>query len=220
MRNRGIVLARCLGALCFVANSQPILGQALAESVPPAAPTQQVVEAPAVAGRMIPALTDIVISVDADVSSSTATTGDFFPISLAQPIMLDGAVVVPAGITGQGQVVHARHRGWGGGAGELILAARYLDWNGTRIALRTMRINQAGRDGARLAHAAVAAVGPIGAFVTGRSTSVAKGQLAAARLAQDVPLDHQGATVTQPLSVPGADQAQTTNDDMQQEEKK
>ena len=55
--------------------------------------------------------------------------------------------MVPAGTPGVGEVVHAERARFGGKAGELILAARYLDFQGTRIPLRTLRFGaQQGRD--------------------------------------------------------------------------
>ncbi|QJQ31268.1 hypothetical protein GV829_01445 [Sphingomonas lacunae] len=134
----------------------------------------------------IPAGTPIVIRIIDSVSSSTATQGQFFPIELAEPIMLGDRDVVPAGIRGEGQVVHARHRGWGGGAGELILAARYLQWGDRRIALRAFHLGVAGRDGATSSLVATVAVGVVGAFVTGRSANVPAGSLATARLVEPI----------------------------------
>jgi hypothetical protein len=51
-----------------------------------------------------------------------------------------GSVVAPAGTPGVGEVVHAAHASFGGKAGELILAVRYLELNGTRIPLRSLPI--------------------------------------------------------------------------------
>lgn len=133
--------------------------------------------------------TTIVIRVAVPVSSTTATQGDFFPIELAEPIMFGDREIVPAGIRGEGQVVHARHRGWGGSAGELILAARYLQWGDRRLPLRAMHLGVAGRDGSRNVALALATVGLVGSVISGRSANVPEGTLATARIAEAIVVD-------------------------------
>lgn len=168
-----------------------------------AASPEPATPAPAVAPATIPAGTTIVIRLIDPVSSSTAEQGQFFPIELAEPVMLGDREVLPAGIRGEGQVVHARHRGWGGGAGELILAARYLQWGDRRIALRAFHLGVAGRDGASTSLVATVAVGVVGAFVTGRSANVPAGSLATARLVEAIVPDQTAqspATQTLPVA--------------------
>lgn len=166
-----------------------------------AAPTLQ--DGESVAPSAVPAGTTVIIRIVEPVSSSTATQGQFFPIELAEPILLGDREIVPAGVRGEGQVVHARHRGWGGGAGELILAARYLQWGERRLALRAFHLGVAGRDGASTSLITTMAVGVVGAFVTGRSANVPGGALATARLVEALPLEPvaEGASA-QPTSGP------------------
>ena len=97
-----------------------------------AGPGTELETAPAL---VIPRGTIIRVRIDADVSSRTAIPDQFFPISAAEPVVVDGRILIPADATGQGQVVHAR-RSVSQGAGELIVAMRYLDVGGRRIALR------------------------------------------------------------------------------------
>jgi hypothetical protein len=79
-------------------------------------------------------------------SSKTNKRGDMFRIALAQPIITPEGVLVPAGATGMGQVVSAAHKGYGGQAGELVLAARYIDFAGQRIPLRSFQLSGTGGD--------------------------------------------------------------------------
>lgn len=143
---------------------------------------------PTSAAAVLPAGTNVVITIDAPVTSRTATRGDMFPISLAVPVAIDGVEILPAGLTGEGQVVHAAGVGFGGRAGELIVAARYLTWGDQRIALRGMRISRAGANNTAEALAASALLTVAGLFVTGTSVDLPAGQVAAARTADDVPL--------------------------------
>ncbi len=90
----------------------------------------------------VPARTPIEIEIVDTVNSKTNTTRDSFAFRLAEPLVVDGRTMVPAGTPGVGEVVHAARARAGGKAGELILAARYLDLNGTRITLRSMRFGR------------------------------------------------------------------------------
>lgn len=142
--------------------------------------------APADAAPLIAEGTYIVVRIDAAVSSRTAKQGDMFPISLAEPLKVDGVEIIPAGISGEGQVVHAQGRGFGGRAGELIVAGRYLMWGDQRIPLRGMRISRAGANNAAEAIAASAVLSVAGLFVTGTSVDLPIGQIAVARIAQPI----------------------------------
>jgi hypothetical protein len=128
--------------------AEPVVQDALA--VPPPAPC-----------CIVPARTPIDIEFVDTVNSRANNNGDRFAFRLAEPLIVDGQVVAPAGTPGVGEVVHAAHASFGGKAGELILAVRYLDLNGTRIPLRSLRYGpRQGRDnsGAVTAGAMVTAV--------------------------------------------------------------
>lgn len=139
-------------------------------------------------GMSLAAGTEVSLEILDLVSSKTAAPDQWFAIRVAEPVLADGRVVVPAGATGQGQVVHAARAGGLGKAGELILAARRIDCGGTPIALRGLRYVQAGtsRSGAALA---VSAVVPLsGVLVKGGEAVVPAGTRATAKLAGAVAL--------------------------------
>ena len=92
----------------------------------------------------IAANTVVDIEIAEPLSSKTAAIDATFPIRLVAPIVVDGREVVPAGTGGIGQVIHAAKSGGGGKAGELLLAARYLDLNGVRVPLRRFRLGASG----------------------------------------------------------------------------
>ncbi len=100
----------------------------------------------------IPALTPVIVEIMAPLGSKLSKTGEMFPLRLAQPIVVDGKEVVPAGLTGMGEVIHAK-KGAGlhligplGTGGEFIAVARYLDFDGQRILLRSLRLSGRGAD--------------------------------------------------------------------------
>ena len=105
-----------------------------------------VVRADPTADRL-PAGSLVTIELVEAVSSATAKRGDTFAIRLAKPIVVGEAVVVPAGTLGRGEVIDAAS-----GApklmkpakpSKLILAARYLEFDGSRIPLRGFHLSAA-----------------------------------------------------------------------------
>lgn len=185
-------------ALALLLQQAPATGAA-DQSLPPADITEDAAEAvtatldtqaPADPAPVItlPAVTPIIIAIDAELGSKISTSGQMFPIRLVQPVVVDGVEVLPAGITGEGQVVHAKKAGLAGAAGELVLAARYLDYNGRRIELRSFRFMEAGetslgkgQDNTGVSNVTTAIAGPIGFFIGGGNTNVQPGTLANAK---------------------------------------
>jgi hypothetical protein len=153
-------------------------------------------EAPAGACCTVPARTPIEIEILDAVNSKANHNGDHFAFRLAAPLTIDGHVVVPAGTTGVGEVVHAERARFGGRAGELILAARYLDLGGTRIPLRTLRFGpQHGRDSSGTvtalsiaAAATVPALAMLGYLIAGGEVNVPAGTHARAQTASEIVL--------------------------------
>jgi hypothetical protein len=121
------------------------------------------------------------------VSSKTAKIGDKFTLRLAAPIVVSGQVVVPAGVPGVGQVIDANTPGFMGAPGKLVLAARYLDFDGRRIPLRTLRLGGDGKDNTGLTFVATLAVGLPAGLIKGGNIEIPAGTFAHAKLAADDP---------------------------------
>ena len=139
----------------------------------------------------IPALTPIRVEILATLGSKISKTGEIFPIRLAEPIRIGDRDLVPAGLTGEGEVIHAKKSGGSGAAGELVLAARFLDMNGRHLPLRSMKIAVAGKSHVgsvgTLAVASAASPVPfglIGFFVQGGQVTIAQGTIADAKTAE------------------------------------
>lgn len=151
-------------------------------------------EAPAAACCTVPARTPIEIELLDTMNSKANHNGDRFAFRLAAPLTIDGHVVIPAGTPGVGEVVHAERARFGGRAGELILAARYLDHGGSRIALRTLRFGpQHGRDSSATintlniaAAAAMPALSMLGYLIAGGEVNVPAGTRASAQIAAEL----------------------------------
>jgi len=147
------------------------------------------------ADPVIPATSPVEIEFLASLSSATSHPGDVFPIRLAEPITQHGNVLVPAGALGLGEVVEAKPAGGSGTPGVLLLVARYLEFNGRQIPLRSLRQTSVGRD--RVAQASrnsgisLMTVLPgtaLGMATHGGNILVPKGGHAQAQVAQDVVL--------------------------------
>lgn len=183
-----------------------LLFQAAGGNVPPTSnpptPPPQATPAPAIPSSAVPeqcvvkALTPVQLRVLADLASDKNKAGDRFPIELAEPLDLGNGFVIPVGARGEGEVVHAAKSGAMGRAGELVLAARYLDFGGTRIPLRSFECGTGqGQDRTGETVAVDVLLGPLlGALVTGGEVRVPAGTKAHAKVRTDVIITRPGPT--------------------------
>lgn len=131
----------------------------------------------------LPSELPIVVEIATPLSSKTGVNDQYFAIRLAEDVVIDGRVVVPAGTTGQGQIVHAAKARAMGKAGELILAARRIDCGSVAIPLRTLRLSGTGVSNVGGAMVASLAVPFAGVLVSGGNLEVPVGQRATAKVA-------------------------------------
>lgn len=137
----------------------------------------------------IAAMTEVEIEVAERVTSKISRQGQRFAIRLAEPIVVEGRIVVPAGTPGVGEVVHSAKAGGTGKAGELILAARYLELDGQRIPLRSFRYGRRqGKDktgavntGNMVAAAVLPAASLVGFLIKGGEVDIPAGTRANAK---------------------------------------
>jgi len=155
---------------------------AAAASVPATAQEAAPVTQSAASARTIVARTYVEIEIDDPISSKTAKPGDRFKLHLAEAVTEGGVILLPRGVKGEGEVVHAAKGGLMGKAGELILAARFLDYEGQRIPLGNLKWGRRGQDNTNMAMAAGMAVGIVGVLVTGGNIDVPIGAQATARI--------------------------------------
>jgi hypothetical protein len=96
-----------------------------------------VISAQASAMLRVPAYTQLVLRMSQRMNSDEAHQGQTFRFKVAEDIVVDGKVAIPAGSYGEGEVIHARESGGRDHPGELVLAARYVEVDGRRIKLRS-----------------------------------------------------------------------------------
>lgn len=132
--------------------------------------------------------TPVAIEVLEPLNSSLLKRGDKFKLRLAEPVLIDGQTVLTADVEGMGEVIHAEKSRGGGKAGELLIAARYLDHRGLQIRLRGLKMGGSGKDNTGAALATSFALGPFAHFVHGREIVIPAGTLAQAKIAGDIAL--------------------------------
>jgi hypothetical protein len=146
----------------------------------------------------IPASTIVAIEIGATLSSRVNKPGETFPITLVEPIKAGEIVLVPAGAIGQGEVIHTAKSGGYGRAGEMLLAVRYLDFGGKRIALRSLGF-QLGRgksdEGNALAVGFIVS-GLLPLFMKGGEMIIEKGTKAFAKISVDTAITNTGLAVS------------------------
>ncbi|HEY2661497.1 MAG TPA: hypothetical protein VGI79_17395 [Caulobacteraceae bacterium] len=197
-----------------------VLLAALAGLAPPVAPAAAPNPSPSVAPVAVPAATPapppapvcclitantpILVQLTNEVSSYTAKKGDTFALSLAEPIMQDGKVLVPAGAPGGGEVVDAAHANLGGKPGKLVLAARYIEYGGVRLPLRAFRLGGGGRNNSDVVLGVDLAIGIVSVLIPGGEMKYPAGLKAVAKIAADVTLPPAPPAVSAPDSRPAS----------------
>ncbi len=181
----------CAATLCVVGAAMPALAQAPSTPAALSPPAEAGEPAAPPAGPAAPHLAAgavVEIELAEVVSSKRVKLGDTFAIRLAAPLQLDGQTVVPAGTPGVGQVVDAAPSGPLGRPAKLLLAARYLEFNGARIALKAFKLGGAGKDtgDVNLVGVLVPVAAPLIFLVHGGEIEIPAGTRANAKLAADV----------------------------------
>ena len=97
-------------------------------------------------------------------------------------------------------MIHAAGTGFGGRAGELIVAARFLTVGSQQLPLQGFRLGKAGTDNSKTAIILAAGAGAIGAvaslFVTGTSAEIEAGQVGVAKTARMFAVPRVAATLS------------------------
>lgn len=169
--------------------SASLLTGLLAVCVPGAAIAQATEATPpaAVSCCIVPAGTRVDLQVIDTVNSRTAKRGDRVRIRLSAPLTTNGMLVLPAGLDGEAEVIHAERSRGGGKPGELLLAARFLDLpGGGRVVLKAMTLGGSGKDNSGGALGVAIVAGPFGMLVRGGELEIPPGTPAQAKLGADL----------------------------------
>lgn len=182
----GIALALASAALCAAA---PVAS--FAQEAPATATSDST------APLVLRAGTPVVVVLNDDLSTRTSQVGDRFRVTVLNDVSDQGAVVIPKGTTGYGEVTFSTDNGAFGKPGILGISLRYLDLNGSQVALDG-RYRQEGKDGDGAAAATMFAVGIFAGLVKGKPSFIPKGRELRARTGDDIPFQ---ATTSPPAAV-------------------
>jgi hypothetical protein len=134
------------------------------------------------ATRLLPADTEIHLRLLEPIASNTHKHGDRFKLEVAEPVVVNGEVLIPAGASCVGEVVHAAKAGFGGKAGELILASRFVRIGDREVRLRSF---SAANGHERVDLALGLSFVLVGLFVEGKNIAVPQGTDVYAKIAAD-----------------------------------
>jgi len=175
----GLRILRCVFArTLLVAVAVPIIS--LAQE-----PAASRAVAPAAALLTVPPLTPVIVRIEETISSNKNKPGDKFRMTVAEDVRVGNAIVIPAGSAGEGEVIHAARSGAGGKAGELIVAARYVQVGDVSVRLRSFTVGVAGKDQTDNTLAASFLIGPFAMFVHGGVITVPRDTLGTAKTATE-----------------------------------
>ncbi len=137
----------------------------------------------------------------------TLRVGYHFQMEVAEAVMVNNQVVIPAGSPATGEVTEVRNKGMWGKSGHLTASILYVRVNGRQIRLNGT-FDDKGVTGTAGVVAAIAFVPVVGFFTTGTSAAVPTGSQVKGFIAEDVPLTF--AQTTQPMAVPAVATVLTT----------
>ncbi|HEY3812026.1 MAG TPA: hypothetical protein VGL66_02290 [Caulobacteraceae bacterium] len=142
-----------------------------------------------------------------------------FALKLAEAITYHGREIIPAGTPGMGQIIDTAPPGFGGAPAKLVLAARYLEFNGAHVPIHAMKLGGQGEDRDRIAMAVsgLPYVGLASIFIHGGQMELPPGSRALAKLGVDLPVPDAlvadppapDASVAKPTAAPAPDPATT-----------
>jgi hypothetical protein len=131
-----------------------------------------------------------------------------FQMEVAEPVMVNGQIVVPTGSPALGEITEVRNKGMWGKSGHLTASVLYVNVNGRQIRL-TGTFDDKGVTGTAAVVGAVLLIPVVGFFTTGTSAHIPVNAPIKAFIGEDVPLAFV-ATAPTPMVVPVAKATQNT----------
>jgi hypothetical protein len=161
-------------------------------AVPPsdvakAEPAEVAAPAPAIPARVLASATVIDLEFVDPASSKTSRSGEMVNLRTVDDVRgTRNELLVPKGSKVVAEVIQASPARMMGKAGELTLAARWLELDGQKIPLKRFRFGaSSGKDNAGTAMIATALIGLPGMFISGGNVDVAPGARANAVVIRD-----------------------------------
>jgi hypothetical protein len=175
MMNFGKALGAC-AALALVS------GQALAQPAPTAA------VAVASGDRVVVKTgTEVPMKTLRELSSAINRQGDRFDLVVAEDVRVNGALVIPRGSRGVGEITRLVHKGAFGRSGKLDTRLLYVTVGDQQVKLDGQAADK-GKSGTAGTVAVAVVAGVFSAFVTGKSAVLAPGSTMVGYVQSDTPM--------------------------------
>ncbi len=148
--------------------------------------------------------TEVRMTLEDALSSKSARVGQRFRMRVAEPVRVDGHVIVPAGTPAFGEVTRVERKGAFGKSGKLDVRVLHLDLGENRIRLTGTNSDEG--EGGTAATVAVAVVaGIFSAFVTGKSAELPVGTAMVGYIESDTPVIVEARpSAPSPIVIPAA----------------
>lgn len=158
-----------------------------AQTTVPAQPTGLVAGTPfpAVSLSTLLAGTPVTVMMNDEISTMSCNVGERFDVIVVRDVISQGAVVIPAGTIGGGEVTFCTNRGGFGKPGILGIALRDLQVRGKRVALDG-RYREEGSNGNAATAVTWFAAGIVSGLIKGKKGVIPKGRELRARTGEDI----------------------------------
>jgi hypothetical protein len=204
---RSIVALSSAALLLSSAAGQAQVAQPQAAVPPPAAAAPLVVGQPA--ASVLRAGTPIALKMSEGITTEgkKLRVGHRFQLEVADPVTVNGQVVIPAGSPATGEVTDVRNKGMWGKSGGINARLLFVRANGRQIRL-TGQLDDKGVTGTAGVVGAIAVVPLAGFFITGTSARIPVGAPVNGFIDEDLPVAFVGAAPEQPMVVTASPAAQ------------
>ncbi|WP_077148738.1 hypothetical protein, partial [Sphingopyxis sp. KK2] len=200
-------LAGAVALALVLPSFSPAFAQDATVAVPPVVPT--VVDAAPVAAqplaasnasRTLPANTEILLSMNEELTTKKNEEGDTFYMTVVHNVTHDGFVVIPKGSRATGEITWRTGKGAFGKSGKMEIELRYVEVGGKRIPI-TGTFRQEGEGNTVATVAGVVAVGVFAVFITGKSGRIPAGRELSVRTKEELAF---AVPATLPTAAPAA----------------
>jgi len=124
---------------------------------------------------VLPANTEVLVTLNSEVNSKKMKTGQKFDVSVSRDVMIGNYIVIPRGTPGVGEITYRTGKGAFGKSAKMEIDLRSLTLGGRDVPLSGhFRQEGTGNTGATVG--AAVAVGVFSAFVTGHSAIFEQGR--------------------------------------------
>jgi hypothetical protein len=223
--NRAPRAHRCIAALSLAsllasgAFAQTPAAPPVTLAAVPAAPAPVSVEVsateleqPALTRMVLPANTEILLSMNEELNTKRNVQGDTFYMTVVHDAKVGEQVAIPKGARAAGEITWRTGKGAFGKSGKMDIALRYVEVQGQRLPL-VGTFRQEGEGNTVGTVAGVVAAGVFAAFITGKSGIIPRGRELAVHTKDDLVLNVRRPSVL-PLLVATPAAAATASSDV------